>query len=1127
MASLDTATHPKHNANVFASAGSGKTWLLITRICRLLLSGAEPHHILAITFTRKSAAEMRARLFEKLAYWAVISESELKDELKAIGETPNANTLDQARCLYERLLSSDQAIRISTFHAFCEEVIRAFPLESELPTTFELTEHSHIYANQAWQRLLSASEQPNKSNLRAAMHTLFNFCFGLNGTRNALFSFLDARSEWRAFTKHAKDAASFAQTKLLDLIGDADNKDPDLWLKSEQLVSTLKRYYQLLRLSPTPTHQKWADKIEPALSMQEQSSRSRLKVLTNVFLTNGNKPRKLTVSKAWQKLLTEQEADFLTLTHKEISSEILQLLDQQTHAQLLSANQAWFYAGRELLQHYQHVKFEHGVIDFNDLEWETYRLLQHEDHALWVQYKLGQRIRHFLVDEFQDTNPIQWHLLKPLIESSQDQHQSESNSLFLVGDIKQSIYRFRGANPEIQNLAAEWSKQHLNSQQFTNDHSWRSSPAIINCVNRIFSHSSIAEQFCPFQTHTYQHSDRWGMVKIFPLIELGQKQDQLDFRHPLSTPRVDSEATAHYQEGVLIAQEILSLIEKQTSIYDGDLIRPAQYSDILILTRTRSHLDELKAGLVSASIPIHANDATRLLEFLEIKDMLALLSTLIDPHDDLAFTHLLCSPIFNINEIYLIELQKITADSWKEKLDIYTTQLDFSKPTDHPLQLVKTKLKEWHQFTDRIPVHDLLNYIFSSWNVLNRYRAAVPGSESEHICGRLSQFLQQSLEIESGRYSSIARFIRKIKETNPEALFSSQNENNNDSEKSNTVEIMTVHGAKGLESPIVFIADSGPSTEPPEQFSPITDWPATSDSPNIFMLGCKKSAMSHAAQLARDETNQSSNEGLNLLYVALTRAKQILVMTGVHAKKSSQDGWHRQCCSALEIGSECDDVWQYEHSTMPNVSTAIPSNLKQTEISYNPTLFEPLASHTSNSPIKDQQSTDALEGTIIHKLLELLSQSPDLSDQVLLNRINLESNIAITPELLRPLKEEAISCLSSAKLENIFGSTQDQQVFHEITVANTSSSNQLNIIDQMIVKKDCVWIIDFKTQKDVTESNAIEHSLQFKVQLKRYADAVRPLYPTLPIRCSIVFTKIPILVDVSIDDTSTELVTWK
>lgn len=1111
MDSLDTSTHPKHNANVFASAGSGKTWLLITRICRLLLAGAEPQHILAITFTRKSAAEMRARLFDKLEAWSVMSESELVDELSTIKETTHSSTIEKARGLYERLLFSDQAIRISTFHAFCEEIIRAFPLESELPTTFELTEHSHIYANQAWQRLLSASEQPGKTKLRETMHTLFDFCFGLNGTKTALLGFLNARSEWRAYTKQAKDAASFAHQELLKKVGQAQDDGYQSWLESSEFSTSLKQYYQILRLNPAKTYQDWANKIEPILLLDHYTD-SHFFALQSVFLTNDNKPRKLTVSKAWQKLISSQQSELVIQTHQEFASKILLLLDSRVHAHLLAANQAWFYAGRELLQQYQHVKFEHGVIDFNDLEWETYRLLQQQDHALWVQYKLGQRIRHFLIDEFQDTNPIQWHLLKPLIESSQDQHQSQTSSLFLVGDIKQSIYRFRGANPEIQTLASDWSQQQLASKLLSNDHSWRSSPAIIDCVNRLFSHPSIADQFCSFQNHTCQHQDRWGLVKIHPLIEIEDKKDQQEFRHPLTTPRENSEETAHYQEGVLIAKEIIQLIESNTPIYDGEQIRPADFNDILILTRTRSHLDELKAGLVSASIPIHANDATRLLDYLEITDMLALLTTLVDPYDDLAFTHTLSSPIFNINEHYLIELQKISAKTWKQKLELLAAETD----ANHPLHIVKTKLHEWKQFTDRIPVHDLLNYIFSSWNILDRYRAAIPSSESQHICGRLNQFLQQSLDIESGRYSSISRFLRKIIEANPEAIFV------NDSEKTNAVEIMTVHGSKGLESPIVFIADSGPSSEPPEQFSAITQWPAASEFPNVFMLGCKKSSMSNAAQQLKDETNQSSNEGLNLLYVALTRAKQILIMTGVNAKRSSEQGWHHQCRNALDTEKQSNEIWLHEHLSMPVANKIeVPALPENVDLNYTANLFAPIQDTTTNIIMSDSVSAEALEGTLIHKLLEVLTQSPDINDQSLLNRVNLETNVNITIEQLKPLKNEAINCLTSATLEEVFKQSENQQVFHEVSVASTSNKDQINVIDQMIVTNEDVWIIDFKTQTDISLVNAQNEAIKFTTQLKRYAEAVQPLYPSLPIRCSVVFTKIALLVDVPVNNTST------
>ena len=1105
MTELHISTHPQQSANVFASAGSGKTWLLITRICRLLLAGTEPQQILAITFTRKSAAEMRARLFDKLASWAAMDEDALINELNLINEDPSAEKINIARNLYEQLLFSEQAIRISTFHAFCEEIIRAFPLESELPTTFELTEYEHIYINQAWQRLLTTCEKSGKSKLSTHLHTLFEFCYGPNGTKSALINFLHARSEWHAYTRGTKDPALFSYQQLVKSVGPAESTNSNARLNSETDINKLKQYCELLRTSPAKTYQAWADKISNTLHIAEQDNDIYINQLRTVFLTTDDKPRKLTISKAWQKLLSADQAQLIEQTHKAFSSEILSILDQQIHSRLLAANQAWFHVGNELLKLYQQIKFEHGVIDFSDLEWETYRLLQHEDHALWVQYKLGQRIQHFLVDEFQDTNPIQWHLLKPLIESSHDLNQPEKNSLFLVGDVKQSIYRFRGANPEIQALAADWSEQTLASQQLSNDHSWRSSPAIIDCVNRIFTHSTIQAQFNTFNLHSVQHGKRWGYVKIYPLITLNAKREQENFRNPLNTAIENSEQTAHHQEGSLIAEQIHDLIKNKTPIYDNDIIRPAQFGDILILTRTRSHLDDIKTGLIHAGIPFNSNDAVKLLDFLEVNDLLTLLTCLIDPYDDLAFTQLLRSPIFNINEDTLINLHLINASTWKEKLDIALQQ----DHTQQPLLIVNSKLNEWKALADRIPVHDLLNHIYSDWHVLERYRAALPAADIEHACGRLNQLLQQSLEIDSGRYSSISRFIRKIKETNPTTIYVGESEN------INAVNIMTVHGAKGLEAPIVFIADSGPLSEPSEQFSALTHWPTSSDIPDTFMLTCKKSAMSKSATNLKDHINSSNNEGLNLLYVALTRAKQVLIMTGVESMKSTQQGWHAQCCGALEIEFSEQQAWVSEHANKPNLDTREDDGSNDdNSISYNPNLFEPLSENIDATGTIEETLPEAIEGIVIHKLLEILPQHPDINDNALLNRTLRETNLSLSSEAFAPLKQEALNCVTHPDLKEVFYPSHGQRIFHEVSVTNASKSDQVNIIDHMIVSKEGIWIIDFKTQTDVSKDNAQNEALKYTQQLRRYAQAIQPIYQTLPIRCSVVFTKIFTLVDV-------------
>ncbi len=1103
MSNIKQSTHPLKSANVFASAGSGKTWLLITRICRLLLNGADPQQILAITFTRKSAAEMRARLNATLSSWAVIDDAALINELQVIGEQPSAEKLSLARGLYEKLIFATQSIRISTFHAFCEEVIRAFPLESELPSSFELTDHEHMYVGHAWQKLLAKCDRSRHSKLADALQTLFEFCYGLNGTKTALMSFLYARTEWRAFTFNSQQAAVHAYDKLIDTFGAQSKIDINEWLNSASNKEKLNQYCQILSTSPTKTYQTWAEKITSTLSADYLPGETRIQQLANVLLTSENNPRYLTISKAWHKIISAEQAEILPQHHAYLCQEILRILDAQVHIKLVNANQAWFYVGHEFVKLYQQCKFERGVIDFSDLEWETYRLLGHEDHALWVQYKLGQRIKHFLVDEFQDTSPIQWHLLKPLIETSNDLSSTEQNSLFLVGDIKQSIYRFRGANPEIQTLAAQWSEQAMNSLQLTNDHSWRSSPAIIETVNNIFSHSNTLNSATEFNRHSYEHTHRWGYVEIHPLIAPAANIDHEDFRNPLTTPRENNQYSTHFHEGELIAKRIHQLISDKTAIYDGDLIRRAQFNDILILTRTRAHLVELKKGLNTCGVAFNSKDSIKLLDFLETQDIIALLTCLTDPYNDLALTHVLRSPIFNIDNETLIQLQTIEADSWREKLDI-AIQLNNMQQA---LNIANDKLLKWKNLADTIPVHDILNFIYSDGNILDRYRAALPSTEADHACERLRQLLHQSLAVDSGRYSSISRFIRKLKELNPDIL------NSGTDTDVNAVNIMTVHGAKGLEAPIVFIADSGPASEPAEQFKALTHWPAHSHTPDTFMLTCKTSLMSSAASKYKEEINASNNEALNLLYVALTRAKQILIMTGVQARKSTHQGWHSQCCEALEVDFKQADVWRYEHSNAPDLSPVIeePSVVDISTISH--TLFEPLQ-YTMHQIENDQSSAQALEGIAIHKLLEILSQQPDIEDAALLNRVNNETRLNLTSETFSIFKQEASNCLNSPALKKIFFPANTTRIFHEVSVTNTSKSNEVNVIDHMLIDDTGIWIIDYKTHKEVTIDTANQQALTHKMQLQRYKDAIQPIFKTLPIRCSVVFTKIACVVDV-------------
>lgn len=1104
MATLHASTNPNSSANVFASAGSGKTWLLITRICRLLLAGAAPQHILAITFTRKSAADMRMRLHERLSQWAVMPEQELRAELSEIGEIPSAQTIAHARNLFEQLLFSEANIRISTFHAFCEEVVRAFPLESELPAMFEITEHTHIYTDQAFQRLLQQSEQANETELREALQTLYEFCFGFNNTKRALQSFLAARNEWCMYTKDTPLPHVHAMENLETALNHDDEVKLSKSLEKAEFFECLQRYHAALVLSGTKSRLDAATDIETFIHSCKSNHLLPIDLIKNVFLTSKLEVRKLKLGKKWRDELGKENYEQLIADHQKISKVIINYLDQLTHEKFLKANQAWFFAGERLLQHYQKVKFQQGVVDFNDLEWETHRLLQQQEHALWVQYKLGESIHHFLVDEFQDTNPIQWHLLQPLIESSHEQHQTDFNSLFLVGDIKQSIYRFRGANPEIQRLAADWSTKSLASREYANNMSWRSSPTIIDCVNQVFSHPLIQNKFATFTAHDCRHKDRWGCVEIYPLIEVTKQEEINEFRNPLRKSRIDDETTAHFHEGVLIAKRIQSLIDSQTPIYVHNSVRPARFSDILILTRTRSHIEDIKAGLRSNAIPICINDSDHLLAYLEIKDMLALLRCLIDPYDDISLVHVLRSPIFSISNEHLLEMRQLDIVSWQQKLDAIVNQV----ANHHPLQVAQQKLQTWRKLVDRIPVHDLLSNIYASWNILDRYYQSTSSSDAVQITARLTQFLYLSLEIDSGRYSSISRFLRKIQEMNPEVIVG------NDTNTIDAVQLMTVHGAKGLEAPIVFIADTGPLKPPPEQFKACIHWPASSNAPTNFMLSCKNSAMSKDALEIKRRSDQSEIESLNLLYVALTRAKQILMISGVQSKQGTQECWHQLLSTTL--GRESGKTKLIETGTKPKLSKIVSTTPIRKTHNYDAKIFQPITPRITTQPNSSKETSNAAnQGTLIHKCLEILSVKPNLNEQQLSNRIFHETKIEISPEELEPLKSEALACIYNANTRILFELAPHQRALNEVAIAHRSGKElMISVIDRLILSDELAWIIDYKTDRNISISTATKHLTNYLPQLKRYTDAVKLLHPHLAVRTSILFTKFPLLIDV-------------
>ena len=526
--SLD-ACNPAFNATVSASAGSGKTWLLITRIVRLLIDGAEPGNIIALTFTRKAAGEMQIRLNQRLFEMATADDQALEGLLKLIGCDINNKTKTVASGLYEQLMHSLYPIRIQTFHSFCQDILSRFPLEADVPPGFDLLEDTSLLERQAWQALFSEANLSSKSttqqiHLGDYLDVIMRVCNGPDNTFTALNSFLKQRSDWWAYTAHSTEPIKFACEQLaqsfqLDQSLITKEKDPIELFLSRSRIEELTIFSSLLREIKNKTSEKHALSIDTAI--KETHRDTQFSLIKSAFIKKDGdvllQGRQLNASLE-KKLGPEQASRFIEL-HHEIADAIQHTNEVIKRLLSLKINSAWYFSGNRYVEIFQQLKREMRLLDFTDLEWKCYELLQHTDNAQWVQYKIDQRIDHILIDEFQDTNPTQWHLLSPILDEIAAGPDQRARSVFLVGDEKQSIYSFRRANPALQDQASQWLADNLNAKATPLDFSRRSSAAIINSVNQIFEQADIQAIMTGFTTHDTYLKNLPGQVTLCDLFE--------------------------------------------------------------------------------------------------------------------------------------------------------------------------------------------------------------------------------------------------------------------------------------------------------------------------------------------------------------------------------------------------------------------------------------------------------------------------------------------------------------------------------------------------------------------------------------------------------------------------------
>ncbi len=1117
------AANPQLSACVLASAGTGKTWMLVTRLTRLLLAGADPGRILALTFTRKAAGEMQQRLLDQLKALLQASDAALDHLLTSLGEQPDAETRNQARNLYEKLLLNEQPLRTSTFHGFCQDLLQRFPLESGLPPGFELADATGLLYEQAWDALFARATGQPDGQLADDIDLLFDLCGGLANVRKALYNFLTHRSDWWAYTQHQSKPVSFADEKLKTWL-DIDFSTPaaDLFWTAPN-KSALDEFASLLDKHPNKTNAAHSQLIRQTLAGTDLDELS-IQTVSPVFLTQAGDRRARSSTKTRLKKLGEQaEAQFIEL-HEQLCEQLEYYRDILARQNTWQTSAAWYRCGSQLLDHYQRIKRERRLVDFTDLEWKAYTLLSHPEQAHWIQFKIDQRIDHLLIDEFQDTNPTQWRLLKPILDEM-SAGNDRNRSLFLVGDAKQSIYRFRRGDPALLKTATDCMQQQLGARQFHLDSSWRSAPAIMECVNRIFDGTEFGQLLPDFVCHDTHMTSLWGQVELWPLFEDIENLPELEtapepdnaliLRNPLLTPRSVLQKRPHYLEGQAIAKRIQALTTEPVILGDNNQAHAAQYNDIIILLRFRTHLADYETALQEQQIPCLSMNRGTLLNSLEIRDMEALLNVLMTPQDNLSLAQVLRSPVFAVTDNDLIDLTSGQRGAWIDKLAAITPKL----PEQHRLSQAHRRLSEWRELAGRIPIHDLLDRIYHQADILNRYQRAFPATHTPRLRANLIRFIELALEVDAGRYPSLPHFLARLRQ-----LRSLENEAPDqaapDSDSGQRVRIMTIHAAKGLEAGIIFLADTARQQLAKHSYNALVRWPAEKAQPEHMLL--RSTHLDSKTRVLADlEKQEEIRESANLFYVALTRAKQMLFISGCKAGKAAGNTWYSAAAAAFQQ----DEKSATEIMTITSGDTPVLSEQtgpdEPTLPAIDPALLQPVTVPDQWLEIAPSgqllESTDSgrLRGRAIHLLLQLATQQPALNGEQLCANAAGKLAGVISKHDLMDYWRDLQPLFDKPELSWIFQPEADALVRNEVPIEYSEANTTVyGIIDRLIVNDHAVHIIDYKTHR-VRDASARQKLCEhYRGQLDMYCEGVKRLWPDKQAKAWLLFTHTGELVEI-------------
>ena len=1147
--SQNVAADPRASSFLTANAGSGKTSTLVNRVARLLLNGAKPEHILCVTYTKAAAAEMQGRLFERLGGWAIAADDDLRRDLAGIDES--VRDLAHARALFASALETPGGLKIQTIHAFCEKLLRRFPLEAGLSPAFQVLDDligqklandaiADVLTRQTPEPLAQARDRLIRKLKVAGFEKLLAQFIAQHDDIAESFAALTARhGDWQHALFHSLglDGVCTSHDCLDAYAGRIE------WTLIKDLAASLSA-----GTSKTNTD---AGRAFFELHLHFQSGRGfNIDLVKPVFFTKGGGARKA--------IYTKETATADALLLDRMAAEIATVIEQLKAAEIAGNTLDALLLFQYFSLIYTSAKRDEGALDFQDLINKTKALLLEGDMSTWVLFKLDGGLEHILVDEAQDTSEDQWAIVKALsAEFFTGRGQAEGGrTVFAVGDEKQSIYGFQGADPEIFLVEGQYFEglARAAGQKFVAPElveSWRSLPQILGFVDAVFDAPDLS-QALNFTSNRIVHEAKRighnGLVELWPLVAPIDAPDATaddDDVAPVDAPGNEPPQRRLARQ---LAATIKSEIDLGRSVWTKGKDarpRPMHAGDVLVLVRKRDAVFEhIIRELKMAGVPVSGADRLKLGEHIAFQDLRALLRFCLQPHDDLSLACVLRSPLCDVSEDALFRL------GHGRRVPLWQALLHHPD-TDGPFDAARLFLLWAQKAALHLTAFDFLARVLNRRDLAGRsfkqrFLTRL-GDECEDV---LDETLALALKGEGVGATGLSACLDLFE-------FHAAQIKREQEEGGSAVRVMTVHGSKGLEAPWV-ILPIGPQHSSARK----DDLLLTGAGGELYLCaGGRKGDTANIADMRAVKALKDDREGLRLLYVALTRARDRLTLCGFAGKKAAARGafpaWYDLAVEAFDrlpedqvrlevmpLKAPFDDLEQSreavvrlygEHSPLLTAEAA-----QRPAIVPLPDFVTAMAAHGDGeterwqaisqlgdedrdsedrapSPLESQTGLGRYRrGNLIHKLFEILPDiAADKRDEVAARY--LAKQVDLDDAQRREMAGAVMAVLNDARFAEAFGPDSRPEVALAGRIGEASSGQAVMLsgrIDRLVVTADRVLVIDYKSNRPAPD-RAEDAAIAYQRQMAGYVALLRQIYPAKTVEAALLWTDGPRLTPLS------------